>query len=154
MPDSTPRPERNAAIVAALDADPYLTLQAVGDKYGLTRERVRQIYKKATMGRSRDRRPLASRRCRICGQRYPRSSVSGAEHAAQAGHGVKEYRYRRNREWEQLYEDGLSSVQIARIYGTSPTAVVAQLHRSGRVQLRPKNHKGSVYVIERYHIRP
>lgn len=145
MPSPEPMIERNAAIVAALEANPLLTLQAVGDQYGITRERVRQIYKRAT---KRNRRP---RICRICGASIP-YRVSKRQHATLVGHGLNEWQYRRNREWEELYEDGLSTVQIARIYGTSASAVGAQLNRYGRVKMRPQHQTGGVHVVKRYHL--
>jgi Sigma-70, region 4 len=40
-----PKEDRNRAIVEMLGDDPYLTFTEVGEKFGISRERVRVIYK-------------------------------------------------------------------------------------------------------------
>lgn len=139
-------PERDAAIVTALNDDPYLTLETVAMRYGITRERVRQIYVLRGGHQSARRRPLRRdqpKMCRACGDTYIGDLDA---HCRIAGHGPGETQYLRNREWVHLYEDGLSSVQIGRIYGQAPSYVGSTLLRYG-ITKRPR--KGSVVVRKR-----
>ena len=58
---------RRAAIVEAKLAEPSITLQALGDRFGLTRERIRQIL--ITEGII-TRRVLKTKDCKYCGQAF------------------------------------------------------------------------------------
>lgn len=138
--------ERNAAIIDALKADPYLTLQAVADQHAITRERVRQIWKRESGIKSAARRPhRPDKTCTVCGGTFP--DGSGRAHQKLAGHGPAEHQYLRNREWEALYRDGLSSVQIGRIYQQRASYIGFVLRRRS-VPIRPA--KGSHYIRKRH----
>jgi hypothetical protein len=86
------RAERDRAIVEAFDDDPTLTLEEVGDRYGITRERVREILvqhgrvsgRKRLQARAEERlfRQFAERArsavpCAVCGSWVLRRTRTG-----------------------------------------------------------------------------
>ena len=59
--------ERNAQIVAMARQEPVPTLQEIGDKFGLTRERVRRILAKRNVTKPSRRIPIKQRPCKFIG---------------------------------------------------------------------------------------
>ena len=55
------RPDRDKELLAAVQADPRRTLQDIGDQFGLTKERVRQIIVKHTKAPKLDSRRRSAR---------------------------------------------------------------------------------------------
>lgn len=140
---------RDTVIVTMLRADPNLRLEDVGALYGLTRERVRQIWFRTT-GTSARRRPntgVAPRVCTTCGETYPIGKSQA--HFQGAQHGQGERHYKRNREWVRLYtEEHLSSVQIGRLYHRN-ASYVGSILRKHNVAIRPL--KGGI-VVRKTHL--
>lgn len=135
----TKQTARDLIIVEALDSDPYLTLQAVGDQYGVSRQRIEQIYIKAKGHRRGILRPLKKdlpSTCAACGQQY--QPGHSADHYAETGHRPGEVQYKRNDAIVELYLDGLSSVQIGRIYGLAASYIGTILRRRGVTARSPK----------------
>lgn len=134
MPQLKLHRNRDEQIIEVLSGNPYLTLKEVGHEYGISKQRVQQIWKRER-GTTPNRRPLVSVICSVCGEVYTQKYRNA--HYENATHGVGEFNYIRNNTIVKLYvEDKLSTIQIAKIYNIVPSRVNYILHIKGVIMRR------------------
>jgi hypothetical protein len=138
---------RNQAIAEAVDAG--FSFEEVGIAYDLTRQRIHQIYVRET-GRKRPY-VLKTYTCQTCGEQFQGRK---RDHVAAAGPRHRERNLKRNDEWVALYADGISTTQIARMYGVYVGQVWHTLVRQRGVKLRPSGRPGGTQVRRKALAKP
>jgi len=100
------------------------TLEEVGEPFGLTRERVRQVIEKLTGPRQIKRIPIRYRRS-------AKARVADRERGkALRISGERQRNPERNREIERLVTEGLSYAQVARALGVTRNVVCTVMYRA------------------------
>lgn len=150
--DAHRKTQRNQNI-SRLYAEGDMTLQEIADKYGITRERVRQIAYRDGLNRGSHPRKTKTRwtYCPVCKYKYKNEPGKSYTHARQAGHrpishtrrGISE----RTIEMAHAYGDPTRRVEdIANEYGVGKIAVRAAGRRMGIFRRGP-NKRGRTLTI-------
>lgn len=148
-PRSKPVPEGRVEEVVSLYRS-GLTYQAIGQRYGVSRERVRQWIAKAVIGSLAKERFAARaqarlfRRCSRCGVEY--EIARKAEHFIRGAHVDPE----RWKGWAADYAAGMRLADIMSKWDSDATSIMRSVHAHGIPLRNPSIHRlSSTKVTER-----